>query len=468
MKGFKHATESVPTESGSQENEEYTIEYPRDLIVLIALKEFKERGMEDRDVTNYMLSQSIAKLSKPQPNLASKLRQLNLLNLPDSVFKIPESRVGASRERLKHYPKIVKFINAARSIGYFGLVYRKGELPVKRSATLQKGHDNGYFIGGRRPFGFLKDPPDAFICDLKPHPEELLKAEKIIQGHFVDGKPNAQLKEEIGVSDGNIMYVLDNIRLYAGAVKYKDDWNPKGRHKSIAPIKDDFWQAHIEPKLRAPKPLYLTKLPPHPLRGFIRKGREWVHDPTVEPAVPKSPWVSLSVEARVYKVWKLLSIGTGICKTSRLTGFAPNRVEAMRRNPIYANKLETPGKPQEEWEDAGLKPYVPFKQWLDIQKICDTDIAFLTYVDDRLNKMYARLKELLSYIKDNKPTTGQIIKGFSWHWHRQYYGEHLRVLREEGIIAKEGGLRGKWYALPNAEEKLKELLETKSLNKRYF
>lgn len=362
--------------------------------------------------------QLIKKKQEPLPYRISKLTGRSPTRVQETLTRVE-----------KQYPQVLDYVREIRKIGLFKLKHRK-QITQLSQQILEEAAREGYYVGGRRPYGYLKDSPSA-ISTLTEHPEEISKAKQVIEGYYVHGKSCAELAREKEISlSFNLVHriVHQQIRLYTGYVKFKDQWF-KGKHKAL--IDDKFWKTYVEPRLHATKPQYWWQ-GGRPPRGFMKKFDEWVHDS--------------AVEENVQKAWKLRREGVGVSEIARQTGFPCSSLQnGMFHNPIYANKIKTLGKPSEEWLDAGVDPYVSFEDWSEIQKLRDTRPLWLIYDSAHKKRASDRRGKILIYIGRENPTTGQIVK--------KAFGSHgttlndLLKLRKEGRIEKKGT---KWHLTEKA------------------
>ena len=77
---------------------------------------------------------------------------------------------NALRRIKRDYPRMRQFMKDVRKTGYFNEIHIHQATSVSKKKLEQAAKD-GFYIGGRRPKGYLKMTQSA-ITTLKPHPEE--------------------------------------------------------------------------------------------------------------------------------------------------------------------------------------------------------------------------------------------------------------------------------------------------------
>lgn len=384
----------------------------------------------------------------------------------DIKKKIPLNRVKDSLRRLDNYSWINKYVQEVGRTGWFKTqaAERLPNLAQLTREPLEKAWRDGYYIGAVRPFGWNKIAPrdmekeSNMIWDLERHPEEFPVVKEIIEDYYLHGEGTEQIRGKLlrrnirmeGYSIRDILF--RNIRLYAGYVKYAGKWGV-GRHKSKAVVGDEFWRTYIQPRQEAPKPEYLKGR--RTITGFVRKFDEWVHDPTqIEVVVEKSPVAvqvrKSTVEAEVYTALKMRREGAGDGAISRETGFHKGTLRNMFRDPTYANKIRVPDKPPDEWPDAGVKPYISFKDWVEIQKIHDNRPFWLIGKEFGKNRREAGELKITTFLREHgKASTSEIAKGTGFSNVSALAYLH-GSLKEK--VGKEPKWFGKWYLFEKAKD----------------
>jgi hypothetical protein len=393
--------------SVNQNDETIIIKVSRDLKVMKAIVDLKEKKQE---ITPYRISRET---------------------------EIPFARVQDSLKRIERYPLVLSFVREARRIGW-----EKQKLSLSASEAarerLEKAVKDGYYIGTVAPRGYVKTTQSG-VSDLEPHSQEFPIVQQIIASYYRDGEAIEQIATKTKWPNQVIWTILfSNIRIYAGYVKGRGQWYP-GRHK--AAVNTQFWKNYIELRLQAPKPQYLKR--GHCPTGFVRKFDEWIHDPALEAAVKKA--------------WNMRLKGAGMTKIERETKLSDSTLAHMFVNPTYTNKIRVEGKLPQEWPDFGVEPYVSIEEWLKVQEIRGGRPGWLVRKENRQRIMMNRINSLVFYIMRQRPNTAQIRQKFDWKAKRTDY--YLHILRENGIITKEGGKRGKFYTVEDFETKLESFMK---------
>jgi predicted transcriptional regulator len=155
---------------------------------------------------------------------------------------------------------------------------------------------------------------------------------------------------------------------------------------------------------------------------------------------------------RVQKAYELRLKGLGLTEIAKEVNLHQTTLVGIFKNPVYANKIRVKGKPPQEWPEAGIiwpdgrkDPPVSFKDWLRVQEIRDGRPLWIASREARRKKVEKFVNDILLYITQEQPTTGQIIKKFGLSAHQT--DNYLRILRLKGLIEKRGGKRGKWCLL---------------------
>jgi len=262
---------------------------------------------------------------------------------------------------------------------------------------------------------------------LVPDPDQAPMIRYIFEG-AKDGKSYAQLardvldkfgvrlsSKEIGKTLRNRKYIGDNFMKVKGEVKFFLKKHPAIINEEL------FWS--LQPPEKGSR---LTRVP----YGFIRQGYQVRKDPKAAEDI-----------VRMFKLW--LERKT-LPEIEEKTGMNRSTIWRRIKNRVYANRVEIPGKPPQEWPKAGVEPIVTFENWLDAQRITFDSPAWKISKDSRKKRMSLAIQELYGMIK-RQPATSAELQRITGHTKTKLH-RYLRELRAGGLIERESGKRGKWYA----------------------
>lgn len=418
-----------------------TIMMPRDLDILRVRKELRDRL--GREPTASEISRAMH--GRPAAN-----------------------RVEDSLRRQDQYPWIRKYVREVEKTRLFSSRTRERARELARLSkdVLRKAWQDGYYVGlkGARPFGWDLVPPhdlgerSGWVWDLERNATEFPIVKEIIDAYYLRGEGAWEIWQKL-VKKGIHIYrdrvrniLFRNIRLHAGYVKYDKQWHV-GRHADKAAVTENVWRTKIEPRLGASKPQYLTGR--RVITGFVRKFDEWIHDTAqVEVIIAKSPIAvqirKSTVEAEVKRAWKMRYEDESAGTISRATGFSKGTLMNMFRDPTYADKIKIAGKQPNEWSDAGVKPYVKFDDWLEIQKIHDSRPFRLIGKEFAKKRREVAASKIETFLRFHGPaTTGEIAEGTSFS-----NANILWYLRGflKGKVGREPKWFGRWYLLETVKD----------------
>jgi hypothetical protein len=384
--------------------------------------------------------------------------------------KVPQNRIKDSLRRIDNYRFVLEYVRQVQRTRWFDSkrAERMPELRKLSRDVLWKVHEDGHYIGNTRsrPFGWnlvqpinLKEEKRSpMIWDLERSAEEFPVLREIVEDYYIFGKGTEQIRDELmrrgvrmeGYKIRDILF--SSIRIHVGYVRYEDDW-AEGTHKKQAVVSDEVWRTIIEPRLKASKPQYLIGR--RVITGFIRNFDEWVHDTTeIEVAVAKSrAAVSVrksTVEAEVERAWKLRREGASVGMIASETGFSKGTLINMFRDSTYANKIRVADKAPDEWPDAGVKPYVIFQDWLEIQKIRDSRPFWLIGKEFGEKRRDAGVLKIETFLRTHGPAlTGEIVNGIglSDASVRAYLRGPLKKK-----VGREPKWFGRWYLLETTND----------------
>jgi hypothetical protein len=156
-----------------------------------------------------------------------------------------------------------------------------------------------------------------------------------------------------------------------------------------------------------------------------------------------------TVENEVYRALKMRREGEGLGVISRATGFNKNTLMNMFRDSTYANKIRVADKPPEQWPDAGVKPYMSFNDWLEIQKIRDTRPFRLIGKEFGRKRREIGEAKIRTFLREHgKASLSEIAEGTGFSKVNVLVYLHGSMKEEVG---REPKWFGKWYLLEKAK-----------------
>lgn len=121
----------------------------------------------------------------------------------------------------------------------------------------------------------------------------------------------------------------------------------------------------------------------------MRKGRQTLGNPK---EVPK-----------IVEIFAKRLGGKTFAKIARITSLKRDLVRRIILDPIYANKRKIPGKPPNEWPDAGVELVIPFETWLKAQKIFSDHKPWSLALETKKQKETENRNKVLTYIASKEP-----------------------------------------------------------------
>jgi DNA-binding MarR family transcriptional regulator/DNA invertase Pin-like site-specific DNA recombinase len=329
-------------------------------------------------------------------------------------LKVNEGSVSNALKAFnRNYPRALKFIKEVKGSKYFSKDLGSPETQALSIEAKKRLVREGYYFGGRPPVGY-KIENHLLVED-----SEKSKLVKHIFEGFKDGKSIAELGREVGLDGKHVWKILRN-PIYAGYVSFKNEVYP-GKHRAI--IDPELWKS-----VQAPDGLLYhirgatARIP----FGFTRKAGHLIKDS--------------EGAKKVALMFKLLLEDKSLREISDMVNIQASTIWRMIKNPKYANKIEVDGK----LVDAGVEEIVSFETWKTAQRILNRAPAFVLSAQARKRRMSLAQQTLYGLIKRGPATSAELreMTGYS----KTKLFRFLRELRGKGLISRESGKWGKYYA----------------------
>lgn len=351
-----------------------------------------------------------------RPKKTIEMIKLRMLGYSDykiakELKKSPISVMRTLERFEKEYPLLEKFVKDVKRTHYFINKLRSqfGKRGVARKKQLLE-HGIPIVIGSVS-LGY-KNVNGKYGVDEKNVPW----ARRVFETYY-NGGNMMQLCRKIGISPTDVYAMMQN-HIYIGEIVYE---GKVYRFPHLATIDKDLWKACQPRKKKFPYK------PPFRIFGFIRKAGRLQKDP--------------ETAAKIVQIFNLLFQGRSFREIEKTTDLKRGMVRQIVRRPVYANKALVDGK----YEDAGVEEIIPFETWLKAQVFLKKHPPRLLYKQAIKRQQKEKRDKILTQIAVCEPrgvTFKELKKIMAASSSLCVY---LRKLKEEGVIEKIGGYRGKFH-----------------------